>query len=402
MSILEVQMKTATSGAERGEFRRYSVIALIAFLTLVDLFAAQAIIPTLARQFAVAASTMGVAANASTFGMAAAGLAVALFGRNIDRRQGIWMSLALLAIPTSMLAFTHDIVVFAMLRVAQGICMATAFTLTMAYLAEHNMGGRATMALSAYVTGNVASNVFGRILSVAVADKLGLEANFLVFAALNLAGAALVFVALVKGEKLMLPQGEAGLFRSNLEKVMGNGELVRAFAIGFCILFVFIGAFTYVNFRLTGEGIGLSAMALGAVYLVFLPSIATTPLAGRIVDRTGTNAGIMLTLAVAIVGLALSLPLNLVSVLAGLALVAVGTFLAQAIATGHVGRNAGSDRALASGIYLSSYYFGGAVGSFVTGIVFDGFGWEASVLLLIGVLGAAIACGAGLRRGKQP
>lgn len=397
MSMLEAQMKAAIS-AEPGDARRYSVIALIAFLTLVDLFAAQAIIPTLAREYAVSASTMGVAANASTFGMAAAGLAVALFGRNIDRRDGIWASLALLAIPTSMLAFTHDIAVFAVLRVAQGVCMATAFTLTMAYLAEHYMHGRATMALSAYVTGNVASNVFGRIISVSVADEFGLQANFLVFAAFNLAGAVLVFLALMKNKKLMAPQGRANMFRSNIGQVLANGELLRVFAVGFSILFVFIGAFTYVNFRLTGEAIGLSAMALGAVYLIFLPSIATTPLAGRIVDRTGPGRGIALTLAIAIVGLALSLPFNLVSVLAGLALVAIGTFLAQAMATGHVGKVAGTDRAVASGVYLSAYYFGGAVGSFMTGRVYDRFGWEASVLLLISVLAAGIGFGASLGR----
>ena len=61
--------------------------------------------------------------------------------------------------------------------------------------------------------------------------------------------------------------------------------------------------------------------------------------------------------------------------LAGLALVAVGTFLAQAIATGHVGRTATRDKAAASGIYLASYYAGGLVGSFVLGQVFDRLGW---------------------------
>ena len=49
------------------------------------------------------------------------------------------------------------------MRVAQGLCMSTAFTLTVAYLAEHFSPNQATGALAAYVTGNVASNFFGRI-----------------------------------------------------------------------------------------------------------------------------------------------------------------------------------------------------------------------------------------------
>ncbi|MBN8478807.1 MAG: hypothetical protein J0L91_07560, partial [Burkholderiales bacterium] len=60
---------------------RNATIAAIAFLTLVDLFATQAILPTLARAYGVAPAAMGVAVNASAFGMAIAGLAVALFGR---------------------------------------------------------------------------------------------------------------------------------------------------------------------------------------------------------------------------------------------------------------------------------------------------------------------------------
>lgn len=381
---------------------RYGIIALIAFLTLVDLFATQAILPTLASRYGVNPSTMGVAVNASTFGMAVAGLAVAIFGRNIDRRNGIWASLALLAIPTTLLAFTQDIAIFAALRVAQGMCMATAFTLTMAYLAEHYDAGKATVALSAYVTGNVASNVFGRMMSAAAADHFGVSTNFLFFAALNLAGAALVFIALMKSERMMAEQGAVALLREGMGRVLANDELIRSFFVGFCILFVFIGTYTYVNFRLTGDGIGLSAMALGTVYLIFLPSLATTPFAGRVALLLGPGRGIAATLMLAVLGLLLCVPVNLSSVLAGLAIVSIGTFLAQAIATGHVGRIAGRDRAAASGIYLSSYYAGGAVGSYVTGLVFDGKGWTASVFLLCAVLvaGGVAGIGLGVPRGE--
>ncbi len=74
--------------------------------------------------------------------------------------------------------------------------MSAAFTLTMAYLAENSSGSDSASALAAYVTGNVASNLFGRLMSAAVADHLGLSANFAIFAALNLAGAAIAFAAL--------------------------------------------------------------------------------------------------------------------------------------------------------------------------------------------------------------
>jgi predicted MFS family arabinose efflux permease len=368
---------------------RFGVIALIAFLTLVDLFAAQAILPSLVQKFGVSRATMGFAVNASTFGMAIAGMVVALFGRNIDRRNGIWVSLAVLAIPTTLLSMTDDITVFALLRVVQGLCMSTAFTLTIAYLAEHFSPAQATGALAAYVTGNVASNFFGRLMSAAVADTFGLSTNFLTFAALNLAGAALVWATLKRTERMMATGGAMPRMQG-WRAHFSDLQLRSAFAIGFLILFVFIGTFTYVNFQLTMEPLNLSAMSLGLVYFVFLPSMITTPLAGRVARRFGPRTGIALTLALAIGGLLALLAKSLTVVLVGMALVAVGTFLAQAIATGHVGRTAKRDKAAASGIYLASYYAGGLLGSFVLGQVFDRAGWTACIAVLVAALALAI------------
>ncbi|MCZ8546440.1 MFS transporter [Mesorhizobium qingshengii] len=370
---------------------RFGLIALIAFLTLVDLFATQAILPSLVIKFGVSRATMGFAVNASTFGMAVAGIAVALFGGTLDRRNGIWISLAVLAIPTTLLSQTDSIVVFALLRVVQGLCMSTAFTLTMAYLAEHFSARQTTGALAAYVTGNVASNFFGRLMSAAVADTFGISTNFLTFAALNLIGAALVWFTLQKASEMMRADAMGEPARAAWKGPLRDAELRACFAIGFLILFVFIGTFTYVNFQLVAAPLSLSPMALGLVYFVFLPSMLTTPLAGRVAAGLGPRIGIGATLALAILGLLLLLTTHLPIVLGGMALVAIGTFLAQAIATGHVSRTASQDRAAASGIYLASYYAGGLAGSFVIGQIYDRISWTACVAVLVAVLAGAIA-----------
>ncbi len=161
------------------------------------------------------------------------------------------------------------------------------------------------------------------------------------------------------------------------------------FGIGFLILFAFIGTFTYVNFVLVREPLALSRMAVGFVYFVFLPSIFTTPLAGRAVERFGTRPTLWAALALAGIGLPLLLLPHLVAVIAGLMLIGVGTFFAQATATGFVGRAATTDRASASGIYLACYFFGGIVGSIVLGQLFDRFGWVACVGGIAAALGLA-------------
>jgi len=377
---------------------RRMLIGLIGFLTLVDLFAAQAILPTLAKMYAVSPSAMGVAVNASTFGMAAAGLVVALISHKLPRRGGIWVSLALLAIPTTLLAHAPDLATFTALRVVQGLFMSAAFTLTMAYLSEQNTGAATAGALAAYITGNVASNLVGRLVASTVVSAAGVAVNFYVFAALNLAGAALVFLTLQKAPAIGVAMGE--MRKSAFARIAAHFQnrcLVASFGIGFCVLFAFLGTFTYVNFVLAAKPLSLGPMALGLVYFVFLPSMITTPLAGNVASRFGPRPTFFVSLGLAVAGLPLLLAGTIAPVIAGLAIVGVGTFFAQATATGFVGRAAKSDRAAASGIYLASYYLGGLAGAAVIGQVYDRLGWPVAVGVVAGALLIAAALAASLQ-----
>ena len=310
-----------------GALLRTVVIGVTAFLTLVDLFATQAILPSLTRAYGVTPAAMGLAVNASTLGMAIAGLAVALFSRHIDRRLGILVSLAVLSIPTALLANAPNLATFAALRIVQGLCMASAFTLTLAYLGEQCSMEDAGSAFAAYITGNVASNLIGRMMSAAVADHLGLPFNFYFFAALNLAGAALVYFTIAQTKPMAQVMAPTASPLAAWAGHLRNPRVRAAFGIGFCILFAFIGTFTYVNFVLVTEPISLGAMSLGLVYLVFLPSIVTTPLAGRVALRFGTRPTVWSALALAGLGLPLMLVGNLTAVLIGMVLVGVGDVL---------------------------------------------------------------------------
>src|SRR5262247_4712430 len=291
--------------------RRSVVIGLTAFLTVVDLFATQAILPSLTKAYGVTPAAMGFAVNASTMGMAVAGLAVALFGQRIERRTGILVSLVVLAIPTALLASAPDLTTFTVLRIAQGLCMASAFTLTLAHLGERCSAADAAGAFAAYIAGNVASNLIGRLISAALADHLGLAWNFYCFAALNLAGAVLVYYTVAQTTPMMQMKPSARSPFTAWITHLRNARLRAAFGIGFCILFAFIGTFTYVNFVLVRPPLSLGPMELGFVYFVFLPSVVTTLLAGRAVHRWGTRPTLWGSLALAGVGLPLLLLPNL-------------------------------------------------------------------------------------------
>ena len=191
--------------------------------------------------------------------------------------------------------------------------MAGAFTLTLTHLAER-CEVRTANALAAYVTGVVASNLIGRLTAAFVASLVGPEQSFLFFALLNLAGAALVSVALHRNapepmERIRPLLGSWGTH-------IADPALRRTFAIGFLILFGFIGVFTYVGFVLMTPPHALSMTALGLVFLVFLPSMITTPMAGTVTRKFGPAPTATVSLIVALLGLALLLVPSLLSVIA--------------------------------------------------------------------------------------
>jgi YNFM family putative membrane transporter len=85
--------------------------------------------------------------------------------------------------------------------------------------------------------------------------------------------------------------------------------------------------------------------------------------------------------ALALAALALPMLLSpvLTIVFVGMVLVAIGTFLAQAIATGFLGKATSEGHGAASGMYLACYFLGGLAGSALLGQLFDRFGWPICV-----------------------
>lgn len=375
-----------------GAGARFAIIAAAAFFTLVDLFAAQAILPVLALRYSTGPAATSLAVNASAVGMAVAGLGVALFGRRLEHRRAITLALGLLAVPTLALAYAPNLAIFAALRFTQGLTMATAFGLTLAYLGERFSAADAAGAFAAYITGNVASNLVGRLVAAFVTGGFGLVTNFVLFAALNLAGALLIHLAIDR----VPPMAGGGTAMSPLAALRANlssPRLLAAFGVGFAILFAFLGVFTYINFVLARPPLALGMGGIGLAYLVFVPSIFTTPPAGRIAVALGPRHALWLGLAVAALGLPALLSPHLAVLIGGMVLVGAGTFFAQAVATGFVARAASVERGTASGLYLAFYFAGGVVGTAALGIVFEAGGWPGTVAGVGAALGVAAALG---------
>ncbi len=160
---------------------------------------------------------------------------------------------------------------------------------------------------------------------------------------------------------------------------------------GAYILFVSVGMFDLLPYRLAGAPFNLPPGVADLVYLGFVPATFTGVIAGRAIDRFGQRPVILATAAAAI----LLMLLGLLASFAALLVAATAAICATvALHVAHSGAAAAYGRA-GVGRYLAAYYVGGAVAAPLMAATYLRWGWAGVVLplclttLIVGLLAAA-------------
>ena len=79
-------------------------------------------------------------------------------------------------------------------------------------------------------------------------------------------------------------------------------------------------------------------------------------------------------------------------------LICTGQFMEHSISPGLINRMAPQDKGAVNGLYLSCYYMGGALGSYLPGLIYTAWGWTAFILFLMASLLLSVAATLGLER----
>jgi predicted MFS family arabinose efflux permease len=245
--------------------------------------------------------------------------------------------------------------------------------------------------MSALVTGNVIGGFSGRLLAGIAADHLGgWRVAFVAIGAVT-AVAAATAIRLLPREAATGAGHAAAPARARARDVLGEPRLLATLAVGFMVLFTQVATFTYVTFHLAAPPFGLGTSALSYLFTVYLVGAVVTPFAGRWIDRVGSRHAVTVAFAAAVGGAALTLAPSLPLVVAGLAVVSTAVFVSQAASTTYL-RTAAPPRAqsAASGLYVSAYYVGGAMGGVLPATAWRLGGWPACVAFVAAVQVATI------------
>jgi MFS transporter, YNFM family, putative membrane transport protein len=337
-------------------------------------YSTQAILPQLGHAFHVSPSQAGLTISVVVIALAGGAWLWGPFSDQVGRKRSIVLASSLLVVPTVGAALAPSFVVLLVFRALQGLCMPGLLTAGVPYITEvfaPRIGGRA---MGNYVTALIAGGLIGRIVPALLASALGWRWGIGLLALLPLAAAVVMTRTLVD----LPPLTDEGGRRSGLRRQLRNRRLLRTTAAGAAYYFTFVGTFSYVVFRLERPPFSFGPATGSAVFALWLLG-AFGPAFGVLADRIGWRRLAFVAFAVAAVGLAVSLPATLPTLVLGLALVTLANWAGVTAAQIGVAAASDVDRGTASALYFSLYYLTGAVGGYLPGIAWEHWGWTGVV-----------------------
>lgn len=380
------------------DFRRINrAMAFGGFSVFALLYCVQPLMPLLARDFSLTPAQSSLALSVSTATLAVALLVSGGLAERIGRKQIMVASMVGGALLTLLSGFALDYTQLVAARALLGLVLGGLPAVAMAYLSDEIEGSSLGLSMGMYISGSALGGMSGRVLSSIVSDVTSWRI------AVGLLGVAGLYAAWEFARSLP-PSRHAGVTRTRgpgfvdgLRTHLRDEGLPWLFVLPFLLMGVFVSLYNYIGYRLLAPPFGLSQSAVGAVSLLYLLGIVSSMWAGKLADRLGRRNVLWLVLGVMLAGLLLTLHDSVLAIVLGTGLATFGFFASHSVASSWVGRRARPPQALASGIYLFSYYVGSSVIGWCTGYVWEHWGWPGVVAALGMLLGVAMGIALRLR-----
>jgi YNFM family putative membrane transporter len=361
-------------------------VATAAFCAFINLYATQSVLPILREDFHASVAAVNLTVTAATLAVALLAPFAGLVSDWAGRRQPVVLATFLLVLPTAGMAVAPSLDLVTLCRLAQGALVPFIFSATVAFIGEEWAMPEAGRVMALYISGSIVGGFVGRLVPGLFAGWIGWRWGYAALGLANLAGALIVW----HGFRSSRPAQAVGRARGLLAGFalhLRNPALLATFAIGFSLLFITVGLFTFASHYLSAPPFLLGPEALGLLFLVYLVGAALTGQAARLTVRFGRRAALRISMAISFAGSVLCLTGNLPLILLGLTLASTGMFIAQTIATTYISISVAQAKSLAVGLYVSAYYLGGSAGPILLAPGWEAYGWAGCVA---GIMAAQI------------
>jgi len=348
-------------------------------LALSALYAPQPLLPTLSEAFAVSREAAAALTTVTFIPLAIAPLVYGYLLESISATRLLKLAVPLLALSELLFAATNSFPLLLAIRLFQGLLIPAILTALMTYISQHSSGETIQRSMSIYIAATIVGGFIGRAFSGLIANLFGWQYSFLVLAISLLVGFALLY-RLPEATSLKLTRPNPQV----LLEILRKPSLLPLYLAIFCMFLVFAAVMNYLPFRLTELSNEADELRIGLMYSGYVMGVVTSLGAPFICRKLGGEARGMQLGLLAFGATLLALATGQIWLLFASMFLFCGTmFLVHATASGLVNRLAGSEnRGLTNGLYVAFYYSGGAIGSFVPGLIYRAFGWHGFLLLL--------------------
>ncbi len=345
----------------------------------------QPLLPLFAGAFALnaaqASGVLSATAGAMALGLIPAGFLAQRFGP----KPVMLTAIVLGALSSLLCAVAPNYGTLIALRALLGLGLAGLPAVASAWLAEEMDARALGQAVGLIIAGNAAGGMSSRLVCGVLGDLVDWR---FAFAGLGLLGAIAAFEfwrSLPPSRRHRPRPLHPRHAAADLASVFREPGLVPLFGLALLLMGSFVSFYNYLGFRLVQAPFSLSHSTIGAVFLLYVVGMFSSPWAGRQADRLGSTRVLGGMLALCAAGLALTMASALPVIIVGVALFTFGFFAAHSVASSWVGRLAKRSKALASATYLTAYYLGASSMGWLGGHAWQAGAWPG-VLGFLGVL----------------
>ena len=371
-----------------------AAILFTTILAISALYLPQPLLPVLSAEFGVARETAALLTTIAFIPLSLAPLFYGALLEAVSARRMLRLAVLLLAITEGLMFVVEPFAWLMVLRLVQGLLIPAMLTSLMTYTSQVAAKSDLARAMAWYIAATILGGFAGRALSGLIATLLHWRFSFLFL------GLALLVAWFWLGR--IADAGSVQVMRPNLKavgKVLADPLVRTAYAMVFCFFLVFAAIMNYLPFRLAELSANADEFRIGLAYSGYLMGIVVSLNAVRIHRRFGGAERVMVGgLVFFIVALLVMTVPQVAALVGGMFLLCGASFLTHATATGYLNRHVAQHKGAVNGLYVSFYYGGGAIGSYLPGYVYRGFGWTGFIALLVVVLVIALLLAGRLSR----
>ncbi len=361
-----------------------AIIVYNIMVVLSVMYATQPLQPLLAYEFGISMTQSSLFTAVVLFWLGIAPIVYGYILESVSSKKMLLVASSTLFFTNLVLGFSNSFEMFLLARFVEGLVVPAILTSSMTILANIDKKN-IQFNMSVYVASTVFGGLVGRVMSGFIATEFGWR---VVFFSLSLA--LLIALFFIKNLNLDI---NAKLTKATLHNVIGilkDRRFALIYFVMFSVFFVFAGLLNLMPFRMKELFGDVSETTIGLLYLGYGVGVVVALLSRKIVIFFGSEIKTMLIGGVFYTLMILFFASKTLSVIFTMMfLLCIGMFTVHSIATGLANSMKESQKGLTSGMYLTFYYIGGAVGSIVPSMIYSRFGWESVIavfmILLIAV-----------------